>query len=264
MSAAFSSANDMTAESLGTYDVLGVPITITSPAHAAGIIESWATDDIGRFVCVRDVASLMTIAEDPHLCELHREAAMITPDGAPIALIGKLRGLPVERTCGPDLFDLMCRRSVSSGLSHYFYGGREGVAKRLAEAMVARYPSLRVAGWECPPFREQTPPEDESTVERIRRSGADIVWVGISSPKQDVWMVKHYQKLPQTLIGVGAAFDFHTNAVKRAPVWVQRLMLEWLYRLCSEPKRLWRRYLVLAPRFVWKIMISKPATHLRN
>lgn len=240
-----------------TYDVLGVPISVTTPMETAEAIERWAADDVGRFVCIRDVASLMVINEDPELRGLHDEAALITPDGAPIALIGKLRGLPVQRTCGADLLDLVCRRSVAAGLSHYFYGGKEGVAARLAEALAARYPGLRVAGCECPPFRALTAQEDDAAVERIRASGADIVWVGISSPKQDVWMQRHYRRLPQTLIGVGAAFDFQAGIVKRAPRWMQRAMLEWLYRLASEPRRLWRRYLLLAPRFVGQVALGE-------
>jgi N-acetylglucosaminyldiphosphoundecaprenol N-acetyl-beta-D-mannosaminyltransferase len=240
-----------------TYDVLGVPVSVTTPIETAEAIERWAADDVGRFICIRDVASLMVINEDPAIRGLHSEAALITPDGAPIALIGKLRGLPVQRTCGPDLLDLVCRRSVAAGISHYFYGGKEGVAARLAETLAERYPGLHVAGYECPPFRALSQEEDDTAVERIRASGADVVWVGISSPKQDVWMQRHYRRLPQTLIGVGAAFDFHTGAVKRAPRWMQQAMLEWLYRLASEPRRLWRRYLLLAPRFVGRVALGE-------
>lgn len=233
-----------------SFDVLGVPISVTTPVDAAETIERWADDSQGRFVCIRDVASLMAINDDPAICDLHHEAAMITPDGAPIAKIGKMRGLPVERTCGPDLIDLVCRRSVETGLSHYFYGGREGVAETLAERFRAKYPGIRIAGYESPPFRQTGEPEDEAVLDRLAKSGADVIWVGLSSPKQDVWMRNNYRRLPQTLIGVGAAFDFHTGEVKRAPSWMREHGLEWAYRLISEPRRLWRRYLVLAPRFV--------------
>jgi N-acetylglucosaminyldiphosphoundecaprenol N-acetyl-beta-D-mannosaminyltransferase len=243
-----------TGKGLPTFDVLGVPVTVTTPVQASETIEGWAKDDIGRFVCIRDVASLMAINDDERIRDLHREAAMITPDGSPLAFIGKLRGFPVKRTCGPDLIDLVARRSVERGLSHYFYGGKEGVAEKLARTFERRYPGFRTAGYECPPFRPLTREEDDAVVERIKASGADIVWVGISSPKQDVWMRDHYHRLPQTLIGVGAAFDFHTGSVKRAPVWMQMTMLEWAYRFAAEPKRLWRRYLIQAPRFVWQIV----------
>lgn len=237
-----------------TYDVLGVSISVTDPAHAATTIIDWANDDVGRFVCIRDVASLMTIVDDPAISQLHEHASMITPDGAPIALIGKMKGYPVQRTCGPDLMELVCRMTASSNISHYFFGGKEGVAQELADKLLKKYPGLKIAGYECPPFNKISASELSTTRERLRTSGADIVWVGMSSPKQDVWMFENYRYLSMTLIGIGAAFDFHTGNVKRAPVWMQRLMLEWAYRLVSEPRRLWRRYLVLAPRFVGRVL----------
>ena len=251
-------------DQLETYNILGVPITVTTPIKAAQTIEGWARDNIGRFVCILDVASLMAIIDDPAIRDLHRAAAMITPDGMPIAMIGKLRGLPVERTCGPDLLDLLASRSAKTGLSHYFYGGREGVAEQLAATFTMKYPGFRVAGYECPPFRVLTPDEDAAVVARIANSGADVVWIGISSPKQDAWMWRHYQHLPQTLLGVGAAFDFRTGTIKRAPVWMQKYMLEWAYRLAQEPGRLWKRYLVLVPRFIWRCALSWRALGTRN
>jgi N-acetylglucosaminyldiphosphoundecaprenol N-acetyl-beta-D-mannosaminyltransferase len=242
---------------ISSYDVLGVPISVTNLDHAAETIEEWAKDDLGRFVCVRDVASLMTIVDDPDLAPIHSEASMITPDGMPLVAIGRLRGLPVERTCGPDLFDLVIKRSQASGLRHYFYGGKEGVAERLAQVFRENYPGVKIVGCECPPFRTTTPEEDHDTLRRIKDSGADIVWVGISSPKQEVWMRTQYPSLSQTLVGVGAAFDFHAGLVVRAPVWMQRAGLEWMHRLLTEPHRLWRRYLVLAPRFVTRVAVQE-------
>lgn len=233
-----------------TYDVLGIPMSVTTLGQAAQRIEQWAQDDLGRFVCIRDVASLMAMIDDPDLVALHNEASMVTPDGVPLVVIGKLRGLPVDRTCGPDLIDLVCARSPRSGLKHYFYGGKDGVAEELAREFSTRYPGIQVVGYECPPFRPLTDEEDSAAIARIKASGADVVWIGISSPKQDIWMRDHYKQLPQTLVGVGAAFDFHSGAVRRAPKWMQKAGLEWLHRLSSEPKRLWRRYLVLAPKFV--------------
>lgn len=235
-----------------TYDVLGVPISVTSPIHAAETIERWAEDDVGRYVCIRDVASLMTIVDDPRCTGIHEHAAMITPDGAPIAAIGRLSGLPVRRTCGPDLMALVCERSIDKGLSHFFYGGKEGVAEELAAKLCARHPGLRVKGVYSPPFRELTEDEDEELIKFLVHSEADIIWVGISSPKQDLWMRDHFSRLPQTLIGVGAAFDFLSGAVRRAPLWMRRLGIEWLFRLAMEPRRLWRRYLILAPLFCWR------------
>lgn len=238
------------------FDVLGVPVSIIAMPEALRRIEEWSQDRLGRFVCIREVASLMAIRQDPTSAPLHQDAAMITPDGMPLVIIGKLLGKPVERVCGPDLMDEMMRRSVHSGLKHYFYGGKEGVAEALAHRFMQKYPGLQVVGWDCPPFRTLTGSEHEGEIEKIANSGADVVWVGLSSPKQDVWMWHNFRCLPQTLIGVGAAFDFHTGQVRRAPRWMQKACLEWFYRLMQEPRRLYKRYLIQAPKFIGLILLS--------
>ncbi|MBY0391935.1 MAG: WecB/TagA/CpsF family glycosyltransferase, partial [Novosphingobium sp.] len=234
-----------------------VPVSVVTPQIAVERIESWAKDHDGRFVCIRDVASLMAIADDPALKDLHADAAMITPDGTPIALIGKLRGLPVRRTCGPDLIDEVMRRSPESGVRHFLYGGKPGVADKLADVFRARYPGVQIVGTYCPPFGNISAEEEAMICRTIRTSGADVVWVGLSSPKQDIWMWRHYKDLPQTLIGVGAAFDFHTGAVARAPKWMRNNGLEWAHRFAQEPQRLRRRYLVLAPSFVIRAALAE-------
>ena len=236
-----------------SFAVLGIPISVTTIDQSQSRITAWSRDDIGRFVCVREVASLMASINDPNLTALHFDAAMVLPDGMPLVWIGKRRGLPVERTCGPDLMQAVLAASPQTGLKHYLYGGKPGVAEMLAQRFTQKYPGLQIVGTECPPFRPLTRPEILQVRARIRQSGADVVWVGISSPKQDVWMHDNYRHLTQTLIGVGAAFDFHSGTVKRAPVWMRNSGLEWLHRLVSEPRRLWRRYLILAPRFVFLV-----------
>ncbi len=236
-----------------SFAVLGIPISVTTIDQSQSRITAWSRDDIGRFVCVREVASLMASINDPDLTALHFDAAMVLPDGMPLVWIGKRRGLPVERTCGPDLMEAVLAASPQTGLKHYLYGGKPGVAEMLAQRFTQKYPGLQIVGTECPPFRPLTRPEILQVRARIRRSGADVVWVGISSPKQDVWMHDNYRHLTQTLIGVGAAFDFHSGTVKRAPVWMRNSGLEWLHRLVSEPRRLWRRYLILGPRFVFLV-----------
>lgn len=235
----------------GKYDVLGVPVSAVTPMRAVNLIEHWANDETGRFVCARDVASLMAMRGGAVFEKLHREAAMVTPDGMPLAIIGRLRGLPVERTCGANLMDLVLSRSPKTGLKHYFYGGKPGIAEQLAHLFPAKYPGARIVGYESPPFGPLSEEEDKAATARIAASGADVVWIGLSSPKQDVWMWEHYTRLPQTLVGVGAAFDYQSGAIRRAPQWMQKSGLEWLHRLFSEPRRLWRRYLVLAPRFAF-------------
>lgn len=239
------------------FNLLGIPISATTPSDALAQIHAWAADRKGRYIGVRDVASLMTMAEDPALLQVAQQAAMNVPDGMPLVWLGRWRGFSVERTCGPDLMDMMLSEGPKSGLKHFLYGGKEGVADRIVERFQARADCALVVGTYSPPFRALTDAEDAEVVREITESGADVLWVGMSSPKQDVWMAKHVDRLQCTMVGVGAAFDFHAGTVRRAPLWMQRSGFEWAFRLMLEPKRLWRRYLVQAPKFVFRLLVSK-------
>jgi N-acetylglucosaminyldiphosphoundecaprenol N-acetyl-beta-D-mannosaminyltransferase len=239
------------------YDVLGVPISVTTLAAASKAIQDWAQDDSGRLVFVRDVHGVMQAQDNPELMRLHHDAAMVTPDGMPLVWLGQLAGLPVARTCGPDLMECVLRESRSSGLRHYFYGGKPGVAEALKDAFERRFPGVRIVGTGMPPFRPLTGDEIRQAADAFNASGADVVWIGLSTPKQELLMRDLAPHVRSTLVGVGAAFDFHTGAVRRAPGWMQRAGLEWSWRLASEPRRLWRRYLVMAPAFVWRIVFSR-------
>ena len=245
---------------LAHYDVLGVPVSVTTLSAASALIHAWADDDHGRFVCIRDVHGIMQAVDNPAFAALHQHAAMVTPDGMPIVWLGRRAGLPVERTCGPDLIDRVLADSAASGLRHYFYGGKPGVAEKLKAAFEARYPALQVVGTSTPPFRDLTDQEVSEIAATIQASGAQVVWVGLSTPKQEFLMQRLAPLTSATLIGVGAAFDFHAGLVKRAPKWMQKTGIEFLHRLASEPRRLWRRYLIMAPRFLWLVATRKPAT----
>lgn len=236
--------------------VLGVPISLVNLATATETIIGWAAADRPNYVCVRDVHGIMHAQEDTDLLAVHQNAGMITPDGMPLVWLARRRGDPrVARAAGFDLLSAVCDRSREQGLRHFFYGGRDGVAERLAETLGERYPGLQVAGTYTPPFRPLSEEEDREIVDRINASGADIVWVGLSTPKQEYWMRDHVGRIEgATLIGIGAAYDFHVGDVKRAPRWMRDNGFEWLHRLLSEPRRLWRRYLVMAPRFVFAVL----------
>ncbi|MDI1295650.1 MAG: WecB/TagA/CpsF family glycosyltransferase [bacterium] len=238
---------------MGSYDVLGIPISATTLDTASRTIHGWAKDDLSRFVFIRDVHGVMQAQNDPELMRLHQDAAMVTPDGMPLVWLGQLAGAPVSRTCGPDLMEKVLGDSAQSGLTHFFYGGKPGVAEALKAAFLSRFPALRVVGADTPPFRPLTAAELNSVADEINGSGADVVWIGVSTPKQEFLMRDLAPLTSATFIGVGAAFDFHTNNVKRAPKWMQKTGLEWSWRLASEPRRLWRRYLIIAPLFVWSI-----------
>jgi N-acetylglucosaminyldiphosphoundecaprenol N-acetyl-beta-D-mannosaminyltransferase len=168
-------------------------------------------------------------------------------------------GLPTERVYGPDLMLAVLEQGVQAGWRSYFYGGLPGVADQLAARMSERFPGLVVAGTHSPPFGPLSPEEDDEIVARINAAEPDLVWVGLSTPKQERWMAAHVGRLQApVLLGVGAAFDFHAGRVRQAPSWVQRSGMEWAYRLSREPRRLWRRYLRNNPAFVARILRQPP------
>lgn len=233
-------------------DILGVPVSATTLDRACAQILRWAKKREARSVCVADVHSVMRARTDPSHAAALAQADMVTPDGKPLSLLARLRGARgMGQVCGPELMPLVCSRSAGHGIRHYFYGGAPDVAEALAKKYRSQIEGIEIAGVECPPFRELSAAEKAETVERIRASGADIVWVGLGCPKQERWCAENVAALGgAVVIGVGAAFDFETGRVERAPKWMRQASLEWLHRLCSEPRRLWRRYLVLAPRFI--------------
>jgi N-acetylglucosaminyldiphosphoundecaprenol N-acetyl-beta-D-mannosaminyltransferase len=243
---------------LPRINVLGVGISAITMDQAQAEIESWIERGERRYVSVCTVHTVMECQKDPRMRQAVNEAGIGTPDGMPLVWLGKWwsrRG--VGRVYGPDLMLALCESSVERGYSHYFYGGAEGVPELLAESLQSRWPGLKVAGAYSPPFRPLTSEEDALVIENINSVSPDIVWVGLGTPKQDLWMAAHREQLTApVLIAVGAAFDFHTGRIPQAPSWMQRAGLEWLFRLLQEPKRLWHRYLVYNPLFVSLVLVQ--------
>jgi len=239
-------------------DVLGVGVSAINMGMALLEIEEWIRAQEPHYVCITGVHGVMESQQDEELRRIHNAAGMVTPDGMPLVWLSRLRGFRhVERVYGPDLMMALCRESEKQGHSHFFYGGAPGVAEKLASRLKSRFPGLRVAGTHCPPFRPLTVEEDQAIVENINAVRPDIVWVGISTPRQERWMAEHVGRLNSSvLIGVGAAFDFHAGLKKQAPRWMQRGGLEWFFRLITEPRRLWRRYLVNNPSFLWLLLLQ--------
>jgi N-acetylglucosaminyldiphosphoundecaprenol N-acetyl-beta-D-mannosaminyltransferase len=178
----------------------------------------------------------------------------------PMVWAGKFAGASgIERVYGPDLMLALADVAAKRGWTSYFYGGQSGVPESLAKVMTERFPGFKVVGSHSPPFRELNPSEDASVVREINAANPDIVWVGLSTPKQERWMASHRDELSASvLIGVGAAFDIHTGRVSQAPYWMQRSGLEWLYRLSREPRRLWRRYFLNIPGFLVRLVLKPP------
>lgn len=241
-------------------DVLGVHVSAVNPPQVLDTIESWLAGRRRTYVCVTGVHGVMESQDDPALLEVHNRSGLTVPDGMPLVWSCRRAGHPdTARVYGPDLTLALLERAAARGWSSYFYGGADGVAQDLARTMSERFPGLVVAGTWTPPFRPLTAAEDAEIVARINASGADLVWVGLSTPKQERWMSDHRARLDApVLIGVGAAFDFHTGRVRQAPVWMRSRGLEWLFRLLVEPRRLWRRYLRNNPRFVVGVLRRPP------
>jgi N-acetylglucosaminyldiphosphoundecaprenol N-acetyl-beta-D-mannosaminyltransferase len=236
-------------------DVLGVRVSAIDVPAALAALDGWVERGERHYVCVSGVHGVMESLRDPALRQIHNAAGLVTPDGMPLVWLGRLAGQAhVRRVYGPDLMLAYCAHGLARGRRHFFYGGGEGVAERLVGRLRARFPGLAVAGTYTPPFRALTAEEDAAVVRRINDAAPDVVWVGLSTPKQERWMAAHRAALgAAALVGVGAAFDFNAGLKRQAPAWMQRAGLEWAFRLATEPRRLGRRYLVNNPLFVWHV-----------
>ncbi len=235
-------------------NVLGVGISVLNlPAARAAIADAVRARRKG-YICVTGVHGVMEAQDDAAFKKILNAAFLCTPDGMPMVWAGKLNGhRDMSRVYGPDLMLDVCAWSETSGCRHFFYGGADGVAELLAKKLKEKFPKLQIAGTFTPPFRALNADEEKNLRGQIRAASPDILWVGLSTPKQEKFMAEFLPKLDATLmIGVGAAFDFHSGRVRQAPRWMQRSGLEWFYRLCREPRRLAKRYFRNNPLFVLK------------
>jgi N-acetylglucosaminyldiphosphoundecaprenol N-acetyl-beta-D-mannosaminyltransferase len=246
--------------------LLGIPLALTDYDGTLDWIDAAVEHRARGYVCVAAVHTVMACQEDAELRAAVQGASFTVPDGQPLvwALNALGYGLP-HRVYGPELMDRACARAARTGQRFYLYGGRNpGALAELARVLRLRHPSLKIVGGHCPPFRRLTEEEEEAVAADINRSGADVVWVGIGVPKQEKWMARMRHRLDApVLVGVGAAFDFHAGLVPQAPDALQRLGLEWAFRLVQEPRRLWRRYLRYNPRFVTGF-VRQYLRHLRS
>ena len=240
------------ANEIARTKILGVGVSAVDMPMAVATVRRWVQEGRQNYAIFRDIHGVMQCQNDDELQRIHSNAGLVAPDGMPLVWLSQWRGQrQVQRVYGPDFMLEICRASIVAGERHFFYGGAPGVADRLAMKLKDRLPGLVVAGTYCPPFRPPTSSEEEQVVQLINRSHADYVWVGLSTPKQERWMARNIGRLQApALLGVGAAFDIHSGIKRQAPLWMQRNGLEWAFRLMSEPRRLWKRYIYLAPKFV--------------
>lgn len=242
---------------LGRFEVLDVGITATDMPGAVRAIRGWVAARERVYVAVTGVHGVMTAQADPAFLTVLEQAVMVTADGMPLVYLGRLRGHPVRRVYGPDLMLAVLAASTDGSLRHYLYGGGPGVGALLEARLSARFPGAVFVGRHTPPFQPLTPEEEDAVVEMINAARPDVVWVGLSTPRQEVWMARLRSRLTApVLIGVGAAFDFHAGLKPQAPRLMQAMALEWVFRLCTEPRRLWRRYLYNNPRFLYLLALE--------
>lgn len=254
-----------TPPALPRASVLGVPISIVSWDQALTTIAAWAQARQSRYVCLCNVHSVITARRDAGLYQAVAAADLATPDGMPVAWMLRRMGFPgQQRINGPDLMWKYCAQAERTGAPVYFFGSTTDTLACLETRLRQTFPALVIAGMAAPPFRPMSPAEDAAAIAAINDSNAGVVFVGLGCPKQELWMADHRQFLHGVAIGVGAAFDYHAGTLKRAPLWMQRSGLEWLYRLAKEPRRLWRRYLVTNTLFVcgaaWQLLFGAKTT----
>ena len=231
--------------------ILGSRVHGTSYAHASNLVQDWARQGLSRYVCVATVNNVMEAWDSPQFKTVTNQADLVTPDGMPLVWGLKLLGYrEATRVYGPDLTPIVLQKAMENQIPVGFYGSSPEVLERLQAIVTERFPAIQIAYAFSPPFRALTSEEDEEIVAAINRSGARILFIGLNTPKQDFWMAAHRGRVQAVMLGVGAAFDFLAGTKSQAPRWMMRNGLEWLYRLATEPRRLWKRYLKHNPRFV--------------
>ena len=238
--------------SLEWINVLGVRISAVNLKSATGFIQKAIEDGRKGYVCVRDAHGVVRCQDDPELRSIHNRAFLVTPDGMPLVWALKRAGhAESDRVYGPDLMLSVFDSGSSNGLRHFLYGATAETLEQLQARLLEKFPKAQIVGSYAPPFRSLSTPEETEIADRLNRSGADIIWVGLSSPKQELWMARMRDRLDASmLIGVGAAFDFHAGLKRQAPKFIQRSGFEWMFRLLCEPRRLWRRYALVVPTFI--------------
>lgn len=239
-------------------NVLGLPIAGIDIPEAVSIFDGWIARGAREYVTVTGAHGVVESLRDDGLAAIHRRAGLSVPDGMPLVWHAWYRGAKNTRRCyGPDLMLAVLAHSAAKGYRHYLYGGGEGVADLLKKKLLERFPDLEICGCYTPPFRPLTEAESAKIAADINAAAPHIVWVGLSTPKQERWMASFRDRLDAPiLVGVGAAFDFHTGLKRQAPRIFQRFGLEWAYRLATEPRRLWRRYLDIVPTFFFQSILQ--------
>ena len=236
--------------------ILGVDIAAIDMPWLITYLDSHLQDLSGDYLCVSNVHTTVTAWRDSEYARVQNGGVMAIPDGGPLSSVGRRRGhAGMQRVTGPDLMTEIFQISAAKGYRHYFYGSTEETLQKMKEKLSQTYPGLQVVGMYSPPFRKMTQEEDREIVAQINEKKPDFVWVGLGAPKQEIWMAEHQGRIAGLMIGVGAGFDYCAGNIVRAPQWMQRHNLEWLYRLIQAPRKLFGRYLSTNMSFIWNAVI---------
>ena len=247
-----------------TVDKSAIPICNIMGVDIAAIDMDWLVDYLNRnvkdlsgdYICVSNVHTTVTAYEDQEYRKVQNGGIMAIPDGGPLSSVGQKRGFKnMKRTTGPSLMGEIFKISAAEGYRHYFYGSTDETLEKLYSVLTESYPGIQIAGMYSPPFRPMTADEDKEIVDRINETKPDFVWVGLGAPKQEKWMAAHQGRVKGLMVGVGAGFDYYAGNIERAPEWMQKRNLEWVYRLIQDPKRLFGRYWHTNTKFIWNAMI---------
>ena len=239
-----------------TCNIMSVDLAAINMPWLIEFTKKYIKDLSGEYICVSNVHTTVMSYDDKEYCAVQNGGIMAIPDGGPLSSVGRKRGFSnMKRTTGPDYMKEILKISAEEGYRHYFYGSTEKTLNKLEKIIEKRYPGVLVAGMYSPPFRPLTKEEDEESIRMINDSNADFVWIGLGAPKQERWMADHKGKIKGLMVGVGAAFDYEAGNIDRAPMWMQKANLEWLYRLLQEPKRLFKRYFYTNTKFVIQAVI---------
>ena len=240
-----------------TCNILGVNIAAINMEWLVEYLDKNLLDIKGDYICVSNVHTTVTSYEDASYCAVQNGGLMAIPDGGPLSTVGRRRGCKnMARTTGPSLMGEIFKISAKKGYRHYFYGSKQETLELLEKKLKENYPGIKIAGMYSPPFRPLTEEEDKAVIERINEANPDFVWIGLGAPKQEKWMAAHQGKIDGLMLGVGAGFDYYAENIKRAPMWMQKHNLEWVYRLAQDPKRLFKRYWSTNTKFIWNAMIK--------
>ena len=239
-----------------TCNILGVDIAAIDMEWLLEFTKDNITNLSGDYMCVSNVHTTVTAFEDKEYRAVQNGGIMAIPDGGPLSSTGKRRGhKKMSRTTGPSYMGEVFKISVQYGWKHYFYGSKQETLDKLKSELEKNYQGIEIVGMYSPPFRPLTEEEDREVVENINRAKPDFLWIGLGAPKQELWMAVHQGKVESFMVGVGAVFDYYAGNIERAPHWMQKINMEWFYRLIQDPKRLFSRYMKTNSKYIWHAVI---------